>query len=200
MREFEGKFPRRSNRELNRPNREPQGSVLTLRSLRRRIPISSWLWAVGRLLLRPGPPRFGRFVITGRARGMRSARRSDVLWTNPRLPRPGRTAGSSGSVCTAAQPLTQNRALRKWLNIFAARRPGNNRTFSWFGRNPSGGLPGRRLGSRCTVTKVGKSDREGAFAGASGNDEDAPIADRGGLKRGRQQSTDFVEKVLEQNS
>ena len=110
-----------------------------------------------------------------RARGMRSARRSDVLWTNPRLPRPGRTAGSSGSVCTAAQPLTQNRALRKWLNIFAARRPGNNRTFSWFGRNPSGGLPGRRLGSRCTVTKVGKSDREGAFAGASGNDEDAPM-------------------------
>jgi hypothetical protein len=30
---------------------------------------------------------------------------------------------------------------------------------------------------------------EGTFAGTCGNAKDAPIADRGGLKRGRQQST-----------
>jgi hypothetical protein len=27
----------------------------------------------------------------------------------------------------------------------------------------------------CTMTKVGKSDGEGTFAGALGNDEDAPM-------------------------
>jgi hypothetical protein len=37
--------------------------------------------------------------------------------------------------------------------------------------------------------KVRKSDGEGTFVGVRGNDEVAPIADRGGLKRGRQQST-----------
>ena len=155
MRQSKGKFPRRPNRELNPPNRDGKppnrkgpGKRPRLAFAAASIPISSWLQSVGGRFLRPGPPRLGGHDNRDRARGMRSARRSDVLWTNPRLPRPGRTAGSSGSVCTAAQPLTQNRALRKWLNIFAARRPGNNRTFSWFGRNPSGSLPGRRLGSR----------------------------------------------------
>jgi len=44
-------------------------------------------------------------------------------------------------------------------------------------------------GPRYTMTKVGKSDCEGTFDKAFGNDEVAPIADRGGLKRGRQQAT-----------
>jgi hypothetical protein len=38
------------------------------------------------------------------------------------------------------------------------------------------------------------------FAKAQGNGRNAPIADRGGLERGRQQSTDCVEKVPEENS
>ena len=42
---------------------------------------------------------------------------------------------------------------------------------------PSGGSPGRRSQSRYTASKVGKSDCEGTFAGASGNDEDAPTPD-----------------------
>jgi transposase len=76
------------------------------------------------------------------------------------------------------------------------------RTFSWFGRNPrlardfenlaetlaTFGDPrlhpacpqapchGVGRGPRYTVTKVGKSDCEGTFARASGNDQDAPIA------------------------
>jgi hypothetical protein len=45
----------------------------------------------------------------------------------------------------------------------------------------SGGLPGRDLLTSantdfaCTMTKVGKSDGEGTFAGMRGNDEVAPI-------------------------
>ena len=38
-------------------------------------------------------------------------------------------------------------------------------------------------GRQRTITKIGKSDCEGTFAGASGNDENAPIPDarKGGL-------------------
>jgi hypothetical protein len=42
---------------------------------------------------------------------------------------------------------------------------------------------------RYTATKVGKSDCEGTFAGASGNDEDAPIPDVRMLTIGRLKST-----------
>jgi hypothetical protein len=74
------------------------------------------------------------------------------------------------------------------------------RTFSWFGRNrhlakglreprrnprhlhyarlypawPQAAPQGVGRGPRYTVAKVGKSDCEGTFVGASGNDEDAP--------------------------
>src|SRR6516225_85234 len=48
---------------------------------------------------------------------------------------------------------------------------------------------GRARAPQSTMTKVGKSHSKGTFAGAFGNDEDAPLADRGGLKRGRQQAT-----------
>jgi hypothetical protein len=48
---------------------------------------------------------------------------------------------------------------------------------------PQAARQGVGCGPRYTVTKVGKSDCEGTFAGASGNDEDAPIpvARKGGL-------------------
>jgi hypothetical protein len=42
------------------------------------------------------------------------------------------------------------------------------------------------------MTKVCKEDGEETYAGTRGNDKVAPIADRSGLKRGRQQSTDCV--------
>jgi len=40
------------------------------------------------------------------------------------------------------------------------------------------------------MTKVGKSDREGTFAGTAGNDGDAPGADLRGPSRHRQSSVE----------
>jgi hypothetical protein len=42
---------------------------------------------------------------------------------------------------------------------------------------PQAARPGVGCGPRYTVTKVGKSDCEGTFAGAFGNDEDAPASE-----------------------
>ena len=84
--------------------------------------------------------------------------------------------------------------------VVLPRRWAVERTFSGFGRNrrlakdfenlaetlatfvtlypagPQAAHQGLGCGPRYSVTKVGKSDCERTFAGASGNDEDAPLA------------------------
>jgi len=106
----------------NRLTGKVQGSVLALSSLRRRIPISTWLQAVGRLLIRPGPPRFGRHNNRDRVAACGQFADQTVLWTDARLPRPGERLARQARAAQQLRP--ERKTAPRWngFDIFAARR------------------------------------------------------------------------------